>query len=123
MFHSPPSSPEPRPSRRPFLILAAAILASTALAASAPGVFWGAFAAPLLLAGSLVGAEIGERRLAGKAAMPSRGVLWMAGAILLAGGLVAASDPGQIAVMIPILGSCATFPLLEGPSGRKSCGS
>jgi hypothetical protein len=112
----------PRPFR-PFLILAAGTLASAGLVAAAPGAVWVAFAAPLLLAFSLVAAEFAQRRRAGEAWRPSPGVLLMAAVILLSCGIVGASNPDQLVLMISILSSCAVFPLLDRPRGARSCGS
>jgi hypothetical protein len=106
----------------PALFLAAAMLAAAALAAAAPHAPWAAVAGPLLLVLSLVGADLVQRRRTGRRLLPSAGVLLVAAGILVACAIVASHDLERLAGMIPILGSCAAFPLiLRQESARTSC--
>ena len=103
----------------PALSLAIAILAATAVAAAAPQALWAAIAGPLLLALSIVGIDLVQRRRAGHS-RPSTTVLFLAAVILVACGIVASHDLRQVAMMIPILGSSVVVPVILSPSGART---
>jgi hypothetical protein len=102
----------------PALFLAVVMLVATALAVAAPRASWTAAAGPLLLVLALVGTDLVQRRRL----LPSPSVLMLAATLLVACGIVASRDPGRLAGMIPILGSCAALPILLRHQGaRTSC--
>lgn len=105
----------------PALFLAIAILAATAVAAAAPHALWAAVAGPLLLALSIVGIDLVQRRREGHS-RPSPTVLFLAAVILVACGIVASRDLRLVATMIPILGSSVVVPVILLPkSARTAC--
>jgi hypothetical protein len=105
----------------PALFLAVVILVAAALAVAAPRASWTAAAGPLLLVLALIGTDLVQRRRSGRRLLPSPSVLLVSAVILVACGIVASRDPGRLAGMIPIFGSCAAFPILRHQDARTSC--
>jgi hypothetical protein len=104
----------------PALLMAAAILFASALAAAAPHAAWTAVVCPLLLVIALLGADLIHRRRSGGEAPPSPSVLLLAVAIPVACGIVGFRNPGGLAEMIPILGSCAAIPVIIRRTGAQT---
>lgn len=100
------------------LVVGAAILASTGLAAHAAGSGWLVLAGPLLLAIAIVAADMLKSRLEGKAARPTSVALILTGAIVLAGSIVALRDPGLVVTLLPAIGAAGWIPLLR-PAGTR----
>jgi len=106
----------------PVLWMTGALLAASVLAKSAPRAAWAGVAALLVLVLSLLGADVLQRRRAGRHPLPSPDALIVAAILLAAGGILASSGPDRLAEMIPILGSCAALPiLLRRERARASC--
>lgn len=106
------------------LLPAVAMLAAAALAAIAPPSPWIAAAGPLLLVSAMVVADAIQRRRAGGRWRPSASALVIAAAILVACGIVGLRDPGNVAMMVPILGSCTAIPfILAPPRHQGRCSS
>ncbi len=107
----------------PSLIVGAGIIVSTLVAVLAMESKWLVLAAPLCLALTVVGADVLRSRLQGESAGPSPAALLMGGAFLLAGAMVALSEPSLVAAFIPILGSAASVTLLRPrlAAGRRAC--
>jgi hypothetical protein len=103
----------------PALFLAIAIVAAGAVTAAAPHALWAAVAGPLLLALSLVGIDLVQRRRAGHS-RPSPVVLLLAAVILVSCGIVASRDLKLVGVMIPILGSSVAVPFILLPQGART---
>jgi hypothetical protein len=106
----------------PSLVFAIGIIASTLLVVLAAGSGWLMAAGALLLAGSLVGADVLSSRLRGESLAPSPTAILSAVAFLVACGIVAIKDPRLVAMLIPVLGS-GFGAILVRPRGRSSlCG-
>lgn len=102
----------------PSLLIATAIVVSTLIAALAGRSGWLVLASPLLLALAAVGADVLNSRLQGHPSGPSRASLILGGAFLLAGWIVAQSDPALVKTLIPVSGVSAWVTLLPR-SGRR----
>lgn len=87
------------------LVAAFGIVISTAIAvaASRAGAF--AFAAPLLLAGSLIASDMLRSRRRGASLRPSVTAIVLALAILAACGFVIYSNPSLVVIVLPIVGA------------------
>jgi len=106
----------------PSLFLALVILIATALTVAAPHESWTAAAGPLFLALALIGFDVVQRRRSGGHRSPvSVTVLVLAASILVSCGIVAYYNFGQLALMIPILGSSIVTPLLLQKDAPASC--
>ena len=106
----------------PSLLIATAIVASTLLAALAARSGWLVLASPLLLALAVVGVDGLNSRLQRDPSAPSRASLILGGAFLLAGWIVAQSDPALVKTLIPVSGTAAWVTLLSRPGRRrKTC--
>lgn len=106
----------------PVLVMAVAILVATALVAVAPRAPWTAVAGPLLLVLALLATDRVQRRRSGGPSLPSASSLLLAAVLLVACGIVASGDPGRLAAMMPILGTCAALPVILASEGaRASC--
>lgn len=108
----------------PSLLIATAIVVSTLIAALAARSGWLVLAAPLLLALAVISADVLNSRLQGTRSVPSPAALILAGAFLLAGWIVAQSDPSLVKTLIPVIGVTAWVTLLSRPDRRrKTCRS
>jgi len=106
----------------PALILAAAMLLATAVAAAAPRTSWAAVAGPVLLVLGLLGADLVARHRCGGRSLPSASVLLLAAGLLVACGIVASLGVERLAETIPLLGSCAAVPvILRQQSAHIAC--
>ncbi|MEM6794375.1 MAG: hypothetical protein AAF725_10350 [Acidobacteriota bacterium] len=95
----------------PSLLLAAGILAGTAIAALFDG-FW-VLAGPLALALATVTAGWLQERISVDRRFTgalSRS-LFLACVVLVAATIIALGDPARVAAMVPILGACASVPI------------
>ncbi len=113
-----------RLGRGPALVLASGIIMSTAVAVLTSGSAWTAAAGPLLCALSLVGADVWGSRLRGSSSGPSREALVLAGALLVACGMIALTDPASLPIMVSTLGGSTATPiiLLRAERRRDTCG-
>ena len=106
----------------PSLLVAAGIVAATFVAARAAESGWLVLAGPLLLALTVVGADVLGSRLRGKPSRPSWTALFIGGSFLLAGLIVALRDPSLVKTLIPVIGVTAWPALmLRSGSPRKTC--
>jgi hypothetical protein len=110
------------PDLGPSLLVGAGIVAATFVAVLATESGWLVLAGPLLLALTVVGADVLGSRLRGKPSRPSWTVLFLGGSFLLAGVIVALRDPSLVKTLIPVVGVTAWPALLLRPgSPRKTC--
>jgi hypothetical protein len=106
----------------PSLLLAGGIIASTLLAALAAKSGWLVLAGPLLLALTVVSADVLSSRLQGESARPSGAALILGGTFLLAGSIVAHRDPSLVKTLLPVVGAASWVTiLLRSEGGRKAC--
>ena len=106
----------------PNLLVGAGIVAATFVAVLAAGSGWLVLAGPLLLALTVVGADVLSSRLRGKSSRPSWPALLLGSSFLLSGLIVALRDPILVKTLIPVIGVTA-WPvlLLRSGSPRKTC--
>lgn len=106
----------------PSLLVGVGILVSTFVAVRTAESGWWVLAAPLLLALTVVGADVMGSRLRGKPSGPSWPALLLGGAFLLSGLIVALRDPSLVKLFIPVVGASAWSSLLLLPGNRrKAC--
>jgi hypothetical protein len=106
----------------PSLLVGAGIVAATFVAVLAAESGWLVLAGPLLLALTVVGADVLGSRLRGKPSRPSWTALFIGGSFLLAGLIVALRDPSLVKTLIPVLGITTWPALMVHPgSPRKTC--
>lgn len=105
----------------PSILVAVGIVVSTFVASRAAGSGWLVLGGPLLLALSVVGADVLDARLRGESSGPSWAALLMGGSCLLAGLIVTLRDPTLVKTLIPILGVAAWVTVLRPVSGSKAC--
>jgi hypothetical protein len=104
----------------PSLVVGAGIIVSTLVAVLAAESGWLVLAGPLLLALTVVSADLLQSRLRGGSSGPSLAALLLGGAFLLAGVIVAFREPSLVPTLIPICGSAAWVTLLR-PQRGKAC--
>lgn len=104
----------------PALLLAAGILGATALSlSSATSLAW-ALAGPLALAIVVLAARwLGNRLLVRTDSY--RSAMILAGAVFVAGALVAFADASSVPMLMPILGACAATVLVSRRYEEKRC--
>lgn len=102
----------------PALVLALGIIVSSLLTVSASGSLGLVGAGVLLMAVSIVGADVLDAWLRRQSLIPSpQGILAVV-ALLVACGIVALRGPGLVSMLIPVLGGgSATALLFKGQSG------
>ena len=106
----------------PTLLVGTGIVAATFVAVLAAESGWLVLAGPLLLALTVVGADVLGSRLRGKPSRPSWTALLVGGSFLLAGLIVALRDPSLVKTLIPVIGVTAWPTLMMRPgSPRKAC--
>ena len=103
----------------PSLVFAIGIIASTLVVVLASGSGWLIAAGTLLLAVSLLGADVLSSWLRGESLAPSPAAILSAVAFLVACGIAAVQDPNLVAMLIPVLGGGSGVILLR-PRGRSS---
>lgn len=102
-------------------VLGFGIIVSTMVAVWEADSSWLIGFGPLLMAFSIVGADVLGSRLRGESPRPSSGALLVAAAFLVACGIAAFRGPTLIAMLIPILGGGSSTVILS--KGRsRSCG-
>lgn len=104
----------PRSEHVPALLVAASLLAATALAVQLDTYGAAVLVAPLLLAGTtlLVDRWVARQRRTVEPG-PSREAWIVATAIVAASGLVCLKDPALVASFLPVLGATTAVPLLS----------
>ncbi len=96
------------------------MIAATLLAAGGARAAWSPFAAPLLLALGLLGADwIAHRRLGRR--LPSAGAAILAATILIASGILFSPGVDPFAAFVPMLACAAVAPVLLGDRARAQC--
>lgn len=106
----------------PSLLVGAGIVAAMFVAALAAESGWLVLAGPLLLALTVVGADVLGSRLRERSSRPSWTALFIGGSFLLAGLIVALRDPSLVKTLIPVIGVTAWPALMLRPGGsRKTC--
>jgi len=106
----------------PTLIVGTGIVAATFVAVLTAKSGWLVLAGPLLLALTVVGADVLGSRLRGKPSRPSLIALSIGGSFLLAGLIVALRDPSLVKTLIPVIGITSWPALMLRPRGpRKTC--
>jgi uncharacterized membrane protein SirB2 len=112
------------PDLGPSLLVGIGIVVATFVSVLAAKSGWLVLAGPLVLALTVVGADVLGSRLRGKSSRPSWTALLVAGSFLLAGVIVALRDPILVKTLVPVIGTTAWMPLLLRPgSPRKACRS
>jgi len=106
----------------PSLVVGAGIIVSTLVAVLGTESGWSVLASPLLLALTVVSADVLHSRLKGRSSGPSWAALLLGGAFLLA-GMIVGRDPSLVSTLIPICGSAAWITLLLHPEGRSTHGA
>jgi hypothetical protein len=96
----------------PALLLAAAMLVGSAITVAAPRLP-GAVGGPLVLVLGLLGADVLQRRRAGLGSRPASSTLLLAASLLVACGILTATDTDGLLPMFPILGGAAAASLLR----------
>jgi hypothetical protein len=97
----------------PALLIAAGILVATSLAMHLTG--WLVWVPPLLLACTVLGANMLQSRLRGPSLLPTPPSLILASAILVVAAMVGTDSPKPMANMMPILGATAVLALARQP--------
>lgn len=105
----------------PSLVVGTGIIVSTLVAVLTAESGWLVLAGPLLMALTVVSADVLQSRLRGGSSGPSVAALLLGGAFLLAGVIVAFREPSLVATLIPVIGSSASITLLRPGAGRKAC--
>jgi hypothetical protein len=106
----------------PSLLVGVGIVAATFVAVLAAESGWLVLAGPLLLALTVVGADVLGARLRGEPSRPSWTALLLGGSFLLSGLIVALRDPSLVKTLIPVVGVTAWPALLLRPgSPRQTC--
>ena len=106
----------------PSLILAGGILGSTAVAAAVPETHAWMFAGPAILAACVFAASrMAVRAGCGKGNLFTASVLALI--VLVTAGIVGASDPADVAGMLPLIGGGMCVSLYTGGSSRCERGA
>ena len=100
----------------PSVVLGVGIIGSTLISVRGGGSGWLFFAGPLLLALTVVCADVLHSRLKGRPSGPSWATLLSGGAFLVA-GMIVSRDPNLVSTLIPICGSAAWITVLLHPEG------
>jgi hypothetical protein len=103
----------------PSLLVGVGIVVSTLIAVLAAESGWLILAGPLLLALTVVSADVLGSRLRGESSGPSRAALLLGGSFLLAGVIVTLRDPSLVKTLIPVIGAASWVTLLVSPEGRR----
>jgi len=103
----------------PSLLVAAGIIATTFVAKRAGGSEIVVLAAPLMLALTVVGADMLNSRLRGNSPRPSWGALIMGGAVLLSSWILVTRDPGLVKTLLPLTGTTSWVVLLSRAEDRR----
>jgi hypothetical protein len=96
----------------PKLVIGAGLLVSTLVAVLAAESGWWVLTGPLLLAASVVAADVLDSRLRGDSSSPSRGALLWAGMFLVTGIIVTLRDPRLVKTLLPVIGSSTWITIL-----------
>jgi hypothetical protein len=102
----------------PSLLVGAAMVLSTFIAALAAKSGWFILAGTLLLAIAIVSADVLASRLRGRSDGPSPAALILGVTFLLAGLIVTLRDPSLVKTLIPIVGMTAWVALPMGSENR-----
>ena len=104
----------------PNILLAAGLLVSTAISVWSSDAGWWVLSGPLLLALTLVAADVLAARSRGISRGPSWSAVISGLSLVLACTLIALLEPAQVAMMLPILGGGVAVAVLS-PDRRKAC--
>ena len=108
----------PRRELFPSILLAAGILASTAVAAWVSTDGWTIMAGPVVLVLAMIAAVAVDNRLQGTPPGAWRSSAIMCAVILLASLLVFLRDPVKMASLLPLVGAAAAMPLVLNAARR-----
>lgn len=109
------------PALGPSLLVGAGIIVSTFIAVQTAESWW-VMIGPLVLAGTVVGADVMGSRLRGESSAPSWGALLLGVAFVLASVIVALRDPSLVKTFVAVIGPAAWVTVLLRPEGpRKTC--
>jgi len=104
----------------PGLVIGAGILVASFVAKATEHSF--VMAGPLLLALSVLAADLLNARLLGLPRRPGAAALIMGGSIMLMGLMLTLSDAHTVLTMLPVVGAVSWIALLrETPRARKPC--
>jgi hypothetical protein len=108
----------------PSLLVAAGIIVAAFVAKRAGGSELVLLAAPLMLALTVVGADVLNSRLRGGSPRPSWGALIMGAAVLLSSWILMTRDPGLVKTLLPLTGTTSWVVLFtRAEDQRKICKS
>ncbi len=105
----------------PSLIVGAGILVATFVAAHAGESGGWVLAGPLLLALTVVSADVLDSRLHGESSGASAATLIVTAAFLVASLIVMSRDPNIVKTLIPIMGAAGWVALLRPQRPRTPC--
>ena len=106
---------------RPSLLVGVGIVVSTFIAGSTAKYGLFVLAAPLLLALTVVSADVLGSRLRGEGSTPSLAALLLGGSFPLAALILALRDPNLVKAFIPVIGAMSWVVLLRPKSQRMTC--
>jgi uncharacterized membrane protein YwaF len=101
------------------LLVAAGIILATFVAKRVDGSGFVVLAAPLMMALTVVGADMLNSRLRGGSPRPSWGALIMGAAVLLSSWILITRDPGLVKTMLPLTGTTSWVVLLSRAEDRR----
>lgn len=106
-------------SHLPALFLAAGVLGASAVSLMGSRSFAWALAGPSLLAGVVIAARMLSNRVLLRTD-PYSGAVIIAGAVFVAGVMVAVVDPASVMLLMPLLGGCAASVLVAERCGKAT---
>lgn len=106
----------------PKLVIGAGILASTLVALLAAESGWWVLTGPLLLAATVIAADVLDSRLRGDPSGPTRAALLWAGMFLVTGLIVTLRDPSLVKTLLPVIGPAGWLVIvIRSRGGRPVC--
>jgi transcriptional regulator with XRE-family HTH domain len=105
----------------PYIVVAIGMILASLVGVRTAHFGWLVMAGPLLLALTLLGADVLAFRLQGKKRRPSTPTVFFSFAFLAACAIVASGDPAQVPTMIPILGSGGALTIPMRSQNRWAC--
>lgn len=101
------------------LLVGAGIVVATVIVLLAADSGWWAMSGPLVLALTVVAADMVAAREERDSSGPSPSALVLGGSFLLAGLIVTLSDPALVKVLIPIMGAGSFVGIRQYSDGRR----
>lgn len=110
----------------PHLLLGAGIIAASIVALLTEQYGWWVLSAPIVLAFTMMTADMVDARARGESSGPSVEAMILGGTFVLAGAIVAFGDPSLVKMLIPTVGAGSAAVLLQRPriecrGERRTC--